>query len=106
MIENVRGFLGAVFSGYRTRLREAFEDLGYKMSWQLLQASDFGVPQLRPRVVIVALREDVQRFFRWPLASGRLAPTVGETLIDVMAESRCRERCGRSDRNLPRHEGR
>lgn len=87
MLENVRGFLGAVFNDYRLRLRQEFDRLGYKASWQLLNASDFGVPQLRPRVVIVALRNDVYRFFRWPLASGKLAPTVGESLFDMMSEN-------------------
>ena len=56
MIENVRGLLGAVFEDYRQQLKTRFERLGYKADWRLFNASDFGVPQLRPRVVIVALR--------------------------------------------------
>ncbi|WP_340693239.1 DNA (cytosine-5-)-methyltransferase, partial [Hyphomonas sp.] len=53
MIENVRGFLGAVFEDYRGHLRNQLKKLGYETHWRLFNAADFGVPQLRPRVVIV-----------------------------------------------------
>lgn len=87
MLENVRGFLDAVFSDYRKSLKGELQKMGYETSWQLLNASDFGVPQLRPRVVIVAIREPWARHFHWPMRNGfTLAPTVGETLHDLMAE--------------------
>ncbi|MEN8756715.1 MAG: DNA cytosine methyltransferase [Akkermansiaceae bacterium] len=86
MLENVRGFLGAVFEDYRGKLKKQLEKLGYKTSWQLLNASDFGVPQLRPRVVIVAIRHDIAPFYTPPLRMDKIAPTVGETLYDLMAE--------------------
>ncbi|MFZ4682083.1 MAG: DNA cytosine methyltransferase [Terrimicrobiaceae bacterium] len=86
MLENVRGFLDAVFSDYRQSLKRSLEEMGYKASWHLLNASDFGVPQLRPRVVIVAVRSDFSANFQPPLSMGRLAPTVGETLYDLMSE--------------------
>jgi len=85
MLENVRGFLGTVFNDYREDLRNKFEDLGYVASWHLLNASDFGVPQLRPRVAITAIRKELSPFFSPPLGSGKLAPTVGEALYDLMA---------------------
>jgi DNA (cytosine-5)-methyltransferase 1 len=87
MIENVRGFLSAVFDDYRTNLKEQLKRLGYEADWRLLNASDFGVPQLRPRVVIVALRKDVSDLFDWPTALPHNPPTVGETLRDLMAEN-------------------
>lgn len=85
MIENVRGFLDAVFHDYRERLRGQLEKLGYRTDWRLLNASDFGVPQLRPRVVIVAVQCDRADYFDWPEANPRNPPTVGETLRDMMA---------------------
>jgi len=86
MIENVRGLLGAVFEDYRQQLKARFEKMGYHAEWHLLNASDFGVPQLRPRVVIVALRKEIADLFTWPTGTGRNPPTVGETLYDLMAE--------------------
>ena len=86
MIENVRGFLGAVFSDYRQKLKRQLSRLGYETDWHLFNASDFGVPQLRPRVVIVAILKDKADLFSWPTGSGINPATVGETLFDLMAE--------------------
>ena len=44
MIENVRGFLSAVFEDYRASLKMQLSKLGYHTEWRLLNASDFGVP--------------------------------------------------------------
>jgi len=85
MIENVKGFLSPVFEEYRLQLKRQFEKLGYKVDWRLLNASDFGVPQLRPRVVIVALRKEFVDAFDWPDVRPHNPPTVGETLKDLMS---------------------
>jgi DNA (cytosine-5)-methyltransferase 1 len=85
MLENVRGFLDAVFEDYRERLKLKLKRMGYVADWRLLNASDFGVPQLRPRVVIVAVQKDVAEFFEWPATRENNPPTVGETLFDLMA---------------------
>jgi DNA (cytosine-5)-methyltransferase 1 len=85
MIENVRGFLSAVFEDYRLYLKNQLMKLGYEASWRLLNASEFGVPQLRPRVVIIALRTDLVEHFDWPQVAARNPHSVGETLFDLMA---------------------
>lgn len=85
MIENVRGFLGAVFSDYREHLKSQLHKMGYKADWRLLNASEFGVPQLRPRVVIVAIKSEYSESFDWPAVAPHNPPTVGETLYDLMA---------------------
>lgn len=86
MIENVRGILDAVFEDYRHYITGEISSLGYRTDWRLLNASDFGVPQLRPRVVFIALRDDIPGAFPWPAPSLMKPPTVGETLFDLMAE--------------------
>tara|TARA_R110000787_G_scaffold71960_2_gene160334 strand:- start:317 stop:1303 length:987 start_codon:yes stop_codon:yes gene_type:complete len=85
LIENVRGFLGAVFEDYRQHLKTQLQKMGYTVDWRLLNASDYGVPQLRPRVAIVALRHAFSDNFNWPTANPKSAPTVGQTLHDLMA---------------------
>ena len=85
MLENVRGLLDAVFDEYRAKLISDLKKMGYIAEWRLLNASDFGVPQLRPRVIIVALKSSVSRFFNWPVPSSEPAPTVGNALFDLMA---------------------
>jgi DNA (cytosine-5)-methyltransferase 1 len=85
MIENVRGFLSAVFDDYRQSLKAQLGKLGYKTDWRLLNASDYGVPQLRPRVLIVALKDELSDIFDWPTPHPHNPATVGETLHDLMA---------------------
>lgn len=85
MIENVRGFLGAVFQDYREGLKKQLRALGYTTDWRLLNASDFGVPQLRPRVIIVAIKSDQAELFDWPEPDSHNPLSVGEVLHDLMA---------------------
>lgn len=91
MIENVRGFLGAVFEDYRAHLRAQLAKLGYRVDWRLLNASDFGTPQLRPRVVIVAIRHAFADRFEWPEPLSTHPPSVGKVLKDLMGENGWRE---------------
>lgn len=86
MLENVRGLLDSVFDAYRKKIQDNLRKLGYVAEWRLLNASDFGVPQLRPRVVFVAIRKDIASDFEWPMPFGHRPPTVGECLHDLMAE--------------------
>ena len=85
MIENVRGLMDPVFADYRASVDSELAEMGYKSTWKLLNAKDYGVPQLRPRVVLVALKRELFQHFQWPRESLRDAPTVGETLRDEMA---------------------
>lgn len=85
MLENVRGFLDAVFEDYRGSLKRQLEKMGYVADWRLLNASDFGVSQLRPRVVIVAIQKDLVDKFSWPKSHSQNPPTVGELLYEQMA---------------------
>lgn len=85
MLENVRGLLGSVFDEYRAKIISDLKQLGYIAEWRLLNASDFGVPQLRPRVVFVALKKEVAEYFNWPSALITPPPTVGEALFDLIA---------------------
>jgi DNA (cytosine-5)-methyltransferase 1 len=83
LLENVRGLSTGRFAAYRQHVLDRLRELGYIAQWRLLQASDFGVPQLRPRFVLVALRPQDAPWFSWPEAGPR-PQTVGETLADLM----------------------
>ena len=84
MFENVKGMLDPRFADYRGWIDKRLRKMGYEPGWKLLQASDFGVPQLRPRVLLVAVRKEAASRFEWPVK--RIEPkTVGDTLHDLMA---------------------
>ena len=57
LLENVRGLAARRFDGYRTQVLQRLHGLGYQTWWDVVQASQHGVPQLRPRFVLVALRQ-------------------------------------------------
>lgn len=88
MLENVRGFLDPGFETYRNYIFKSIQDLGYVTHIKLLNASNFGVPQLRPRVVIIGIRKDQYGAFSYPKDNPDSAKTVGETLYDLMAENK------------------
>ncbi len=85
MLENVRGLLDPVFENYRSNVLARLKKLGYDAEWKLLHASSFGVPQLRPRSILVGLKKEISRNFEWPQAGLVPAPTVGDVLYDLMA---------------------
>ncbi|MFC8074673.1 DNA cytosine methyltransferase [Streptomyces sp. NPDC057307] len=103
MIENVRGIMDAKFEKYRAYIEarlqggraerpedgveEHFKGLGYKVcKWDVLEASDFGVPQLRPRAVLVAIRKDILGAlqFNWPTPKPSLRKNVFQALKPSM----------------------
>ena len=84
MLENVRGLLDPKFAVYRNSILERIRALGYTVQIKLLQASDYGVPQIRPRVVIVGIRLEERGTFSYPLPNKKRAPSVGESLRDLM----------------------
>lgn len=84
MLENVRGLMDAVFEDYRNKVERQLKKLGYVPGWRLLNASDYGVSQLRPRVVFVGIRKEFADKFSWPEPDKQPPPTVGELLHDLM----------------------
>ena len=87
MIENVRGFLGKQFDAYRNSIVKRLNDLGYNLHIRLLNASDYGVPQLRPRAIIVGIRTDIFDTFTFPMPQPQLNNNVGNAIYDLMVEN-------------------
>jgi len=87
MLENVRGLLDSIFDEYRTKIIKTLESLGYITEWRLLNASDYGVSQLRPRVVFISIKKELAPYFFWPNPIDKNPPTIGELLFDLMAKN-------------------
>lgn len=96
MIENVRGIMDAKFENYRDSIVTELEDLGYRYcGWQLLEAHNYGVPQLRPRAVLIAIQEKIcvdaelgDGKFPWPISMGDTQTTVFSALQGSMEDRR------------------
>lgn len=84
LLENVRGLSMPRFAGYRQHVLDRLQEFGYSAEWRLLQASKYGVPQLRPRFVLIAMAPEYFAHFHWPESIGE-PPTVGETLLPLIS---------------------
>ncbi len=95
LLENVAGLAYAVHGDALKLILGAASDLGYTTDWRVLNAADFGVPQIRERLFIVGLLEGT---FEWPDATHARAPepglfgsrsrwvTAGDVLADLDTE--------------------
>ena len=87
MIENVRGLLDPKFAAYRVKISRELEMMGYKVNWKLLHAAYFGVPQLRPRTLMVALQQPYATHFEWPTGNPQKLTSVGEALFGLISKN-------------------
>ena len=87
MLENVRGLFDPKFKDYRNSIIEQLENMGYKCFWELINATYYGVPQQRPRTILVALKHEYAKHFSWPLGVTAPPPTVGQLLYSEMASN-------------------
>ena len=66
LFENVKGILQANNSSDWELVKSSFAELGYRLTFAVLDAADYGVPQHRERVILVGCRQDVGRDFKFP----------------------------------------
>lgn len=82
LLENVQGLLTIQHGETFKTIIELLTKAGYNVQWKLLQASDFGLPQSRRRVIIVGFRSDIDASsFAFPTGNGK-TKYVGNILED------------------------
>ena len=87
VMENVKGLLSMQGGRVIKTIVEEFAnagECGYNVSYKILKASDYGVPQNRERVVLIGIRKDMgaEPLFPTPLQQGRYL-TVDEAISDL-----------------------
>ena len=65
-LENVRGLLTHDDGKTFTVIKNTMEELGYKMTYNIVKASDFNLPQHRPRLYMICIRNDIEKDFVEP----------------------------------------
>ncbi len=89
MIENVRGLLTRD-NGYAiNRIQEILGAEEYNIAYQILDASDYGVPQNRKRAIIVGIRKDYKDIF---FDFSELKKLEKTTVEDAIGELYCFEK--------------
>jgi len=85
LLENVKGLLEPKFDQYRQNILTELQELGYVCDWQLLNASDYGVSQLRPRAILIGLKKEYYQYFQWPSPRKKKPVSVGTLLYEEMS---------------------
>ncbi len=70
LLENVKGLLSHDKGNTIKTIIEGLTGCGYKVKYQVLEAKDYGVPQIRKRVFIVGVRNDINVEFTYPEPTG------------------------------------
>ena len=84
LAENVSGILAPRNKDAFTYILSQFEDIGYRVSYKLLNAKNFGVPQDRQRVIVVGYRQNLGFGFEFP-EPGTNALTLKDAIFDLQA---------------------
>jgi DNA (cytosine-5)-methyltransferase 1 len=104
MAENVKGIFSLGKGQVLKMILDDFTNIGYKVKAKILNAADYGVPQLRQRVFIVGVRNDIDFIYEYPEpthnadGSAKLEKwvTVGEALSTLPNPD--------EPNNIPNHE--
>jgi DNA (cytosine-5)-methyltransferase 1 len=84
LAENVSGMLLPRHSIALANIKKTFENVGYTLSFQLLNASDYEVPQDRKRVFFIGIRKDLNRRFIFPAPKSiMIKPTLKDAIYDL-----------------------
>ncbi|WP_339438692.1 DNA cytosine methyltransferase [Pseudomonas sp. EA_15y_Pfl1_P104] len=81
VFENVRGILETENGIFVEQILKEFSDLGYETAFQLLHATDFGIPQRRARFFIVASLNGIK--FKFPEPTTKKLITVNDAISDL-----------------------
>ena len=66
VIENVPGLLSLFHGEIKNSILKRLKQMNYNVSFSVLKASDYGVPQIRRRVFFVGIRKDYTKKFKFP----------------------------------------
>lgn len=82
LAENVAGILSPKHNPEFMKIVEAFKKIGYNVSYKLLDAKNYGVPQERKRVIVVGYHKKIGKAFEFPEQNGKLV-TIKEAIGDL-----------------------
>lgn len=85
VLENVKGLLSLEKGYFKQDIIERFERIGYNISYDILKASEYGIPQNRERVFFVGLRKDIFKeiYFTFPKSNKIEFVSTKEALSDL-----------------------
>lgn len=90
MIENVPGMANLYKGEVRDEIVRRFTKLGYTVTYKIVCAADYGVPQIRKRLVFIGLKDSLESFeFPAPYLAEEDYLTCEDALSDLPSLSDC-----------------
>lgn len=88
LMENVRGLLSANNGVIKDAITAEFEAIGYRVKHEVICAADYGVPQMRYRVLFLGIREDlgVEPSFPERKNDKDNYANVGDAIMDLVGQ--------------------
>lgn len=88
LMENVKGLLSSDNGKIKQAIEEEFRKIGYTVKSEVLNAADYGVPQLRKRVFFIGVREgfDIEPSFPKAKVDAQNYATVGDAINDLVGK--------------------
>lgn len=82
-VENVQGMNSAGDGWFFRQQWLGFREYGYKISYKVLMAHDFGVPQTRKRMFLVGVRDDISFYFSYAFPQPTHGPTTDTSYVNL-----------------------
>ncbi|MBE5825218.1 MAG: DNA cytosine methyltransferase [Butyrivibrio sp.] len=88
LMENVKGLLSANNGLIKDAITAEFEAKGYNVIHQVVCAADYGVPQMRYRVLFLGIRKDIDIIPSFPakIYEKEKYATVGDAIMDLVGK--------------------
>lgn len=105
LAENVSGILHPKHAEALANIIKEFEDAGYNVSYELLNANDYDVPQDRKRLIIVGYRKDLKKTFEFPRPQ-KYKPVLKDAIYDLRLAKPAKDknRTNGESLKIPNHE--
>lgn len=93
IMENVPGLLSAHNGEYVNAVVRYFHNNGYRTEFRIINAADYGAPQVRKRFILIGTRTDLvipfpkAKYFENPESYQQPYRTVGEVITDLADDS-------------------
>lgn len=84
LIENVAGMATLYGGVVKNEILKRFDNLGYNVNYKVVCAADYGVPQIRKRLIFVGIRKDLGKSYDFPKPI--LTPEQYVTCMDALSD--------------------
>jgi DNA (cytosine-5)-methyltransferase 1 len=92
LAENVPGIISKTHFQEFKNIIKKFEEIGYNISWKLMNAKDYGVPQERKRVIIIGYRKDLNKEFDFSQLKIKNRMSLKEAIDDLPDSTPARDK--------------